>query len=131
MREIKFRAWDSLTKRMWTPDFVSQQGLAGMSLGTKAHPNDLVYDKDRFPVMQYTGLKDKDDKEIYEGDILRQTESVFCMPVVFQSVVEYQPGGFWFRGIDFNITDCNWHQFNAQNREVIGNIYENPELLNP
>lgn len=83
---------------------------------------------------QYTGLEDKNDKEIYEGDILKsEYESIGipkrknCHPVIWSN-------GRW--DCDHSINDCckpwrgdlNGHHLSE---EIIGNIYENPELLKP
>lgn len=89
-------------------------------------------------VGQYTGLKDKNDKEIYEGDIIIDKDGNICVVVwmeewgmfgsMFTDELEkYKSGGIdtldestlWTFPVDFN------------NIEVIGNIHENPELLNP
>jgi uncharacterized phage protein (TIGR01671 family) len=88
-----------------------------------------------FPVNQYTGLKDKNGKEIYEGDVLSfgypttskydPDDDTFRLPI--KVVISFQGGAFWFTGDGF--TDCNWHFYNSEDREVIGNIHENPEYL--
>lgn len=83
-------------------------------------------------VAQFTGLLDKNGKEIYEGDILKfgypingaDDEPDFLDLVV---VIDFHGAAFWFTGGGY--TDCNWHFYNAENREIIGNIYDNPEHL--
>lgn len=63
MREIKFRAWDAIGKKMWY-DVESH----------KVQNFKVNKEKEQWFIMQYTGLKDKNGKEIYEGDILKQGE---------------------------------------------------------
>jgi uncharacterized phage protein (TIGR01671 family) len=90
-------------------------------------------------LMQYTGLKDKNGKEIYEGDILRTMDcSIPYAPVILQAV-KYMPhlGSFvlytsinkdteWDEMIHQAVTD---RYCNLADSEIIGNIYENPELI--
>lgn len=71
---------------------------------------------------EYTGLLDKNGKEIYEGDMIRDKH--YYKPVV----IEWDNNGFWCNESDD--TDVQgWILPIAENREIIGNIYENPELL--
>jgi uncharacterized phage protein (TIGR01671 family) len=132
MREIKFRAWDSYNKKMLYRGFLI---LAHGIVDTYSHCVDtlccgaqeygLTRDKsiDRKYVMQYTGLKDKNGKEIYEGDII-QADGMYNDQIIFQD------GGFNLKAGDEGLN--LWYQLEEYgNFEVIGNIYENPELLEP
>lgn len=85
------------------------------------------YAYDEFELMQSTGLKDKNDKEIYDGDIVRFTlTDGFDYVVDEEGVVSYKLGAFYVvNGLDeFLISEIY-----ANEIEVVGNIYENPELV--
>lgn len=104
MREIKFRAWNTSLEFMQYGD-----GAQGTFL-QKAIEAEL-------PIMQYTGLKDKNGKEIYEGDIVRDLEGTI-------GVVEFKHGKF--QALD----DAKWDNLEFPDEsEIIGNIYEDPNLL--
>lgn len=112
MREIKFRAWDSQDERMaqrFLPDWgnISQK---------------------RYKLMQYTGLKDRHGVEIYEGDILKPTETSSKRE---NRKVEYVDGSFCY-SLEGHLKPnyySNLTQGKSQLFYVIGNIWENPELL--
>ena len=112
MREIKFRVWlpDGLGTRMIYNPYLGR-GTA-QQIFTKY-------------CMQYTGLKDKNDKEIYEGDIVSHWEGVHHSKRIINSVVEFQDGAFIPIAEEFY---CDYRT-EIGNFTVIGNIYENPELL--
>jgi len=126
MREIKFRAWDKIAKKfMWPwPDGFHLLGettcfdLIGQQLKERSPEKNTLEMLNDVELMQYTGLHDKNGKEIYEGDIFRIPETP---PEV--NVIKYVDGAWYLHPHGLYLTD--WY-----NRgEVIGNIYENPELL--
>ena len=119
MREIKFRAWDKIKKKMHHT-YAMHNGKAFGSLLFRFKPN--MY-SDNFKLMQLTGLRDKDGKEIYEGDIVEYYHKYLGLPVTF-GVVFFE-GGFCQAKKDRE-PDV-WYDWNTL--KVIGNIHENPELL--
>ena len=74
MREIKFRAWDKNEKAFMNPNFGFLDFLGNQWFTERGH--NLKVDNDRFEIMQFTGLKDKNGKEIYEGDIVVSHDEV-------------------------------------------------------
>ena len=109
MRPIKFRAW--CNQKMFEP----------FDLMDLKEPID--YWHDGTILMQFTGLLDKNCKEIWEGDILKYKP--FEMLV---TVVEFFEGGFWMMNYPKDGHGVPVGSF-KESREVLGNIYENPELL--
>lgn len=115
-REIKFRAWQVHHKEMYQP-FDGYIEFPSVVVGFD--DGDLRLEGDDVILMQYTGLKDKNSKEIYEGDILRWKYE----GDEYIKQVEWK--GFCFQ--PFNGQE--WSPIKEE-CEVIGNIWENPELLN-
>lgn len=121
MREIKFRAWDVNTKEMYYDTRFCMQAIADERYA--GYGEDLE-------LMQYTGLKDKTGKEVYEGDVVHYR-------------YDYEGNNYWevkweydgwkmVRGErvtgDQNCSDDS-HYNDWKEVEIIGNIYENSELL--
>ncbi|WP_339124336.1 YopX family protein [Fusobacterium nucleatum] len=127
MREIKFRAWHKEKK-----EIVNVEEIDFMNKVINYIYNDYENNRqeirgayfENIELMQYTGLKDKNNKEIYEGDILFESFGEKYYKVVFEN------GSFRaeFEG-DFEEHSFDLIDVVAQGCEIVGNIYENPELL--
>jgi len=130
MREIKFRAWGPNSKKIWNHEelkYCSLGWLSDQQAGEKI-------------IMQFIGLHDKNGKEIYEGDILKwkcSHGSITGRGKVLLHTVTIQWGhltsshgyslAIYKNGEKYATEKSFW---NDDDREVIGNIYENPELIN-
>lgn len=120
MRKIKFRAWNIPNKTMYydvqngvLAENEKGQLVLGVSLGTLCKDDGSI-------VMQFTGLHDKNGKEIYEGDILEDT-------LGRKKLVEYYKDGFWLNAF---LEGAEWSlRRENSSSKVIGNSFENPELL--
>ncbi|KKN16820.1 hypothetical protein LCGC14_0972050 [marine sediment metagenome] len=126
MREIKFRVWDKRKGRMRFGNdnlLISLGGLLFWDVGYKEP--DMLGEEERqdYVLMQYTGLKDKNGVEIYEGDVVALWTQLSTGPHKSLSDVRVA----WSEsGLNWNI----WAPQERESWEVISNIYENPELLN-
>ena len=129
MREIKFRAWDKKNKEMSqvVEMIFNQYGGIDVRTSRRMDINEDCLGKDS--LMQYTGLHDKNGKEIYEGDITRVHNEYG--QIISERVTEFKELIDEFEGFKIKIgMGFNINSDSASESEVIGNIYENPELSN-
>lgn len=120
MREIKFRAFDPLEGKMYQEVAVTMDGYAEADWGKTKY---------KWVLMQYTGLKDKNGKEIYEGDILKHPKA---------DPPEDKGWKVDYLGVEYILENVSTGEIVSMSRfapiyinymEVIGNIYENPDLI--
>jgi uncharacterized phage protein (TIGR01671 family) len=118
MKNLRFRAWDKERGKML---YVLHLDLLNNGVCCKCPYEELEGDSNPYledvPVMQYTGLVDKNGAGIYEGDILRHTSFIKDC-----AVITFRDGAFHCGLVPINT-------YHNSVIEVIGNIYENPELL--
>jgi uncharacterized phage protein (TIGR01671 family) len=123
MREIKFRMWNSCgDKSRFLYSFQALECMNQQQLGIYNH------EKDGCAFEQYTGLKDKNGKEIYEGDILSRTINPRNgKPYNIIETVEYC--NFVDDEYNYHVSGFNLSAY-SEEFEIIGNIHENSELIN-
>ena len=137
-REIKFRAWHRKEKIMyWFKLMWGNFGYGGGYIGmapfgqpdtNKNYKDNLrLVDPDECEIMQYTGLKDKNGKETYEGDIVRQVISDDFEDLSNENLIEI--GAVVFNLGQFEINNYPLYVCIDFDAEIIGNIHENPELI--
>ncbi|MEC1863158.1 YopX family protein [Bacillus licheniformis] len=144
MREIKFRAWDENSQEMIYEIGITPEGIP-YSIPDNAEASDQFNYYPSCHKMQYTGLKDNTDREIYEGDIIHCVHWFFDGNEIeehFTASVGFRDGSFTLENINSRyysdytfeengkgicwIGDINYCE---EDYEIIGNIYQNPELL--
>ena len=117
MRDIKFRAWDGnemqyLNKCVCYP---KEKAITG-----------------RWELMQFTGLQDKNGKDVYEGDILIDTLTKMTYVVKFGRCIKFAYNGWYVQNDNYDYTTTINGDYDTDINsciEIIGNIYEHPELI--
>ncbi len=129
MREIKFRAWDKLNK-----NWVTEKNWVFIRLNGTIYENEFqgfIEPSDRYEITQFTGLRDKNGKDIYEGDVL-ENKVTFSDGVVWstkQRVIWYAEQATFGLVPAKPMTYSDLNQEKLNRYEVIGNIYESPDLM--
>lgn len=122
---IKFRAWDKIRKEMvflrmieLLPDNPRRPVVSVAGDGRGIEP---AFD---FEIMQFTGLHDKNGKEIYDGDILEEEKGYY-----FTVIPDKPDTGYRLQHSNkaFQYPDPGWNR--GKKMSIIGNVFENPELL--
>lgn len=137
-REIKFRAWDKDSKRYGEVveiEYNESREIDGIWVWYNIHERYEPIPGANVTVEQYTGLKDKNGKEIYEGDIVRTTDRVTVKDLIFPiGVVEFKQQAFWICNVPSGRPDFTHNetllQYWETDLEVIGNVHEDKGLLN-
>lgn len=152
MRPIKFRIWDKEEKKYFVPIYEAYKGnLLDLSIShngrilrrTIEHPaEDECCFKDKYEILLFTGLTDRDQKELFNKDIIqfkywdKFEENGYGF---VKGVIEFENGCFVVKefGFDYDYNDpertpdtlFNW--LSSENCYLIGNVFDNPELLKP
>lgn len=122
MKKIKYRAWEKESKKWLTQSvsvYLANDGYAFVINGGKI-------EKIEVEICMFTGLLDRNGKEIYEGDLIQQHQG---KDYSIQYYVGWRESrcGFWLYDLDktphLDLTDFR------ENLKVIGNIFENPEMM--
>lgn len=142
---FKFRAWDTEEKKMILPsaeDVTDNEVICfnGTLLFVSENPVEdtakvRFFEHNRLILMQCTGLKDKEGKLIFEGDIIQYmgTDKQQIAIITYKESAGYVGmvlKEFYLSNHNFDWATCSLGSIHAES-EIIGNIYENPELLNP
>lgn len=127
-REIKFRIWDVENKEMLkVQELDFEPTFYGGRVAIRPEQYSDYFDTEDMILMQYTGLHDKNGKEIYEGDILKISDvddAIVEWSNKYASFILKPIGDYYF---DNEVLGCATEHNSLI--KVIGNIYKNPELL--
>lgn len=134
--ELKLRVWNG--EKMFYPNLVYNIDLSWNKIGgwclwdTSTNPHKLIggeFDFPKIEIMQFTGLKDTNGKEIYDGDIAEKEYDILDkIGIVKMKVAKSQPVYNPIEWYAWMAGNSSLYQY-CEECSVIGNIYENPELL--
>lgn len=129
MRELKFRAFDTENKEMLEVQELDYEDSWNGQPRVRTTMYNDYFDTEEMILMQYTGLKDKNGVEIYEGDIVQAR--YFEDSTSEKYVVKYDTdrAGFFPFACGDGCGCCETDVISAIYAEILGNIYDNPELI--
>lgn len=121
MKEIKFRAWYKPAQKMYQVQSMNFHSQTGKLYNVFVEGSPYTPRISDIELLQFTGLLDKSGKEIYEGDVVRVNAGEPSLEFISQVI---------FEQASFRIAAVYDQGFpHKEDIEVIGNIYENPELV--
>ena len=125
MREYEFRVWDNYNNEMLDVQELNfEDCFYGGEMKIRTTMYSDYFDCREMPIMQYTGLKDKNGKKIYEGDIVDVTR-----PCIWEIGIVIFKDGCFFIKVKETLLPLYECEINKYKLKVIGNIYDNPEVL--
>jgi len=127
MREIKFRAWDKDKKKMRSKAMPTMSRGISFYVDGREHEGHIFHPViERFEVMQFTGERDKNEQELWEGDIIRYTNIPWDLDIIRPIV--YRWGSFGIQG-KTKATHITFGNMPKKYIEKLGNIYKDSDLL--
>jgi uncharacterized phage protein (TIGR01671 family) len=123
-RETKYKFWTG-SEMLTEGFFINPDGIVWSWIDYK-HTSSFVQ---KGELIQYTGLKDKNGTEIYEGDVVKYNRNEYYRDAEETSEVKYDGYGFAPMKYHRNIEDDSFYSCLISDIEVIGNVFENPELI--
>lgn len=149
-RQIRFRGWHTFTNKMFSPEEMASDQLTLLPTGSFINVNgthtslSTIYDRDKFIPLQSTGHTDSKNKEIFEGDILRETieeefgdvNNYFIVTWInewsmFAALIHTEYDGYLKRGAE-SLDESMFWTFTIEKGNtftVCGNLYEHPDYI--